>query len=115
MLLVGMQDLSSQTSRCKLCSVNVSRVIYIYIYHINISKGKEFFSNLFRYCYSNYRYASIRGDSFPEEYINSVQTGNLGQAKSVAIWRGNSSEAQLRNRSYESSMLTDSLRSLVAW
>lgn len=59
MLLVGMKDLSSRTLRCKLYSINILRVlyiyiyishvniskdkVYIYIYHVNISKDKEFF------------------------------------------------------------------------
>lgn len=32
MLLVGMKDLSSRTLRCKLYSINILRVLYIYIY-----------------------------------------------------------------------------------
>lgn len=40
MLLVGMKDLSSRTLRCKLYSINILRVLYIYISHVNISKDK---------------------------------------------------------------------------
>lgn len=42
MLLVGMKDLSSRTLRCKLYSINILRVLYIYISHVNISKDKVY-------------------------------------------------------------------------
>lgn len=71
MLLVGMKDLSSRTLRCKLYSINILRVLYIYI-HITLifqkskyiyiyitlifQKVKNFFNVSLQNCYSSYRY-----------------------------------------------------------